>query len=317
MEGRSAGARRSSLLVRAAGGKAPRPPRRAGIGDDRGVDLPEQPSVGRRPVSAAETVAAQRAWWDAEASAYRAEHGAFLGDGRPGSDLVWGPEGLREADAGLLGELSGRTVLEIGAGAAQCARWVAGRGARVVATDLSLGMLREGRAAQRGAGAGGEGEEAAPAVPLLQCDARVLPFAADSFDVVFTSYGALPFVADADAVLAEAARVLRPGGRFAASVPHPVRWALPDVPGPQGLTATHSYFDRRPYVEADEHGRVTYAEHHRTVGDWVRLLRAAGLVVADLVEPPWLAGDAVWGGWSRLRGELLPGTLVLVADLPA
>ncbi|WP_432545144.1 class I SAM-dependent methyltransferase [Kineococcus sp. SYSU DK002] len=265
-----------------------------------------QPSVGRRGVGAAETVAAQRAWWDAEAAGYRREHGAFLGDDRTGSDLVWGPDGLREADAGLLGDLAGRTVLEFGAGAAQCARWVAGRGARVVATDLSLGMLREGAA-----------EAAAAGVPLAQCDARVLPFADRSFDVAFTSYGALPFVADADRVLAEVARVLRPGGRLAASVPHPVRWALPDVPGPEGLTATHSYFDRRAYVEADEHGTVTYAEHHRTVGDWVRLLVGAGFTVRDLVEPEWASGDAVWGGWSRLRGELLPGTLVLVADRPA
>nr|WP_245885181.1 class I SAM-dependent methyltransferase [Kineococcus rhizosphaerae] len=256
-------------------------------------------------MSAAETVAAQRSWWDAEAAQYRREHGAFLGDDRTGSDLVWGPDGLREAEAVLLGDLDGATVLEVGAGAAQCARWVAGRGARVVATDLSLGMLREGLAPARAAG-----------VPLAQCDARVLPFADASFDVVFTSYGALPFVADADRVLAEAARVLRPGGRFAASVPHPVRWAFPDVPGPEGLRATHSYFDRRAYVEADEHGTVTYAEHHRTVGDWVRLLVAAGFVVRDLVEPAWRSGDAEWGGWSRLRGELLPGTLVLVADRP-
>lgn len=276
--------------------------------DDHGVStehLPEQPSVGRRAVGAAETVAAQRRWWDAEAGGYRHEHGAFLGDDRAGSDLVWGPDGLREEDAGLLGDLTGATVLEIGAGAAQCARWVAARAARVVATDLSLGMLREGADAARGAG-----------VPLAQCDARVLPFAPAAFDVVFTSYGALPFVADADRVLAEAARVLRPGGRFVASVPHPVRWALPDVPGPEGLTATHSYFDRRAYVEADELGTVTYAEHHRTVGDWVRLLVGSGFVVRDLVEPEWGSGEAEWGGWSRLRGELLPGTLVLVADLP-
>jgi len=270
------------------------------------VDLPQdQPSVGRRAVTAAETVAAQRHWWDAEAHEYRLEHGTFLGDDRDGSDLVWGPDGLRESTAGLLGDLDGRVVLEIGAGAAQCARWVAGRGARVIATDLSLGMLREGATAAERAG-----------VPLAQADARVLPFGVDCFDVVFTSYGALPFVADADTVLAEAARVLRPGGRFVASVPHPIRWALPDVPGPEGLTAHHSYFDRRAYVEADEHGTVTYAEHHRTVGDWVRLLVTTGFVVRDLVEPEWDSGDAVWGGWSRLRGELLPGTLVLVADLP-
>ncbi|WP_373694868.1 class I SAM-dependent methyltransferase [Kineococcus terrestris] len=280
-----------------------------------GEPLP-QPSVGRRAVGAGETARAQRAWWDAEAADYRAEHGAFLGDGRPGSDFVWGPDGLREADAGLLGDVAGRDVLEVGAGAGQCARWLAGRGARVVATDLSLQMLRQGAAVQEAAAReAGTGPAVSP-VPLVQCDARALPFGDAVFDVVCTSYGALPFVADAGRVLAEAARVLRPGGRFAASVPHPVRWALPDVPGPEGLTAVHSYFDRRPYVEADEAGRVSYAEHHRTVGDWVRLLVGAGLVVVDLVEPEWASGEAVWGGWSRLRGELLPGTLVLVADRP-
>jgi len=269
---------------------------------------PDQPSVGRRPVGATDTVRAQRTWWDAEAAGYRSEHGTFLGDDRPGSDLVWGPEGWREADAGLLGDVAGLRVLEVGAGGAQCARWLATRGAAVVATDLSLGMLREGAALEdrRAAADGGS-----PRTPLLQCDARVLPFADAAFDLVVTSYGALPFVADADRVLAEAARVLRPGGRFVGSVPHPLRWALPDVPGPEGLTVTHSYFDRRPYVETEEDGRVRYVEHHRTVGDWVRLARGAGFTVEDLAEPEWHAGEAVWGGWSRLRGELVPGTLVL------
>jgi len=264
--------------------------------------LPDQPSVGRRPVGAGDTVRAQRTWWDAEAAGYRSEHGSFLGDDRPDSDLVWGPEGWREADAGLLGDVAGLDVLEVGAGGAQCARWLAGRGARVVATDLSLGMLRQGAALEDGRGL---------RTPLVQCDARVLPFADAAFDLVVTSYGALPFVADADRVLAEAARVLRPRGRFVGSVPHPLRWALPDVPGPEGLTVRHSYFDRRPYVETGDDGAVRYVEHHRTTGDWVRLAVAAGFAVEDLAEPQWHAGDAVWGGWSRLRGELVPGTLVL------
>ena len=57
---------------------------------------------------------------------------------------MWGPEGLREADAGLLGGIRGKRLLEIGAGAAQCSRYAARQGASVVATDISGGMLRQG-----------------------------------------------------------------------------------------------------------------------------------------------------------------------------
>ena len=64
----------------------------------------------------------------------------------------------------------------------------------------------------------------------------------------------------------------------------------------------------------DEAGRVTYAEHHRTLGDRVADLVAAGFVLQRLVEPEWPAGaEHVWGGWSPLRGRLLPGTVILVA----
>ncbi len=158
--------------------------------------------------------------------------------------------------------------------------------------------------------------EAAP-LPLAQCDALALPFADASFDRVFTAYGAVPFVADSAALMAEAARVLRPGGVLAFSTSHPVRWAFPDDPGTAGLTLTQSYFDTTPYVEADEHGRATYVEHHRTLGERVREIRAAGLVLEDIVEPPWPARTTqVWGGWSPLRGRLIPGTAIFVATKP-
>ena len=64
----------------------------------------------------------------------------------------------------------------------------------------------------------------------------------------------MPFVADSAGVMREVARVLRPGGRFVFSTTHPMRWAFPDDPGPQGLVASSSYFDRTPYVEEDDTG---------------------------------------------------------------
>lgn len=243
--------------------------------------------------------AAARGWWDAHAAEYLDEHGAFLGGA-----FRWGPEGLTEEEAGLLGDVRGAHVLEVGAGAAQCSRWLAARGARAVATDVSGAMLRASRH---------DGGPAAPTVPVLQADARSLPFAAASFDVVFTSYGAIPFVPDAARVHAEAARVLRPGGRWVFSVTHPVRWAFPDDPSARGLTADRSYFDRCPYAEEDDTGRVVYAEYHRTLGDHVREIAAAGLRLRDVVEPEWPAWNTqTWGGWSPERGARLPGTAVFV-----
>jgi SAM-dependent methyltransferase len=258
--------------------------------------------AGFAPATAGDSARANRAWWDGAAADYLRDHETDLG-GR----LVWGPEGLDEARAHLLGDVAGRDVLEVGCGAGQCAAWLAGRGARVVAVDLSAGMLHRA-------------EPVPPAAPgrraLVQADVRELPVAPAAFDVAFSAYGALPFVADPGRVLAGVAAALRPGGRWVFSVTHPFRWSFPDDPGPRGLTVGFSYFDRTPYVEKAPDGRLTYAEHHRTVGDWVRLLVAAGFVLDDVVEPEWpdeLERD--WGGWSRLRGQQIPGTAVFVTHL--
>lgn len=268
------------------------------------TSLESAPSVARAEVGAGEAVRANRAWWDDNAADYYAEHGAFLGD----AELVWGPEGWRESELGLLGSLAGRDVLEVGAGAAQGARYVAGLGARVVASDVSGGML----AAARRIDAGRDG-----AVPLVQCDGCVLPFADACVDVVFTAYGVLPFVADGGAFFAEAARVLRPGGRLVAAEPHPIRWCFPDVPGHEGLTAVTPYWDRRAYTERDARGTLTYAETHPTIETRVAQIVAAGLALEQLREPRWPSHNPqTWGGWSPLRGEYLPGTIIWVAVRP-
>ncbi|AJC59110.1 SAM-dependent methyltransferase [Streptomyces sp. 769] len=266
--------------------------------------MDNEPEATRRDASDAESSRASRGWWDRNADEYQREHGAFLGDDR----FVWGPEGLDEADAALLGpaaELKGRRVLEIGAGAAQCSRWLAAQGAFPVALDLSHRQLQH---ALRIAGGTADGP-----VDLVEADAGALPFRDDSFDLACSAYGALPFVAEPVQVLREVRRVLRPGGRFVFSVTHPIRWAFPDEPGPEGLSVAASYFDRTPYVEQDESGRAVYVEHHRTLGDRVRDVVAAGFRLVDLVEPEWPEWNTQeWGGWSPLRGHLIPGTAIFV-----
>jgi len=259
----------------------------------------------RAPMDRAGSRRASRRWWDADAATYQAEHGQFLGD----ADFVWCPEGLREADAGLLGEVAGRRVLEVGCGAASCTRWLTGRGAYAVGVDLSSGMLAQARLASDRSGL---------TPPLALADAESLPFRTDSFDLACSAFGAVPFVADSALVMREVARVLRPGGRWVFAVTHPMRWVFLDDPGEPGLVAVHSYFDRTPYVERDERGVPSYVEHHRTLGDRVRELVAAGLVLRDLVEPEWPDGhDRIWGQWSPLRGRIFPGTAIFVADKPA
>lgn len=259
--------------------------------------------MGRRTVDSTATVRANRAWWDRDADAYHREHGRFLG----AANFVWCPEDLREADARLLGDVRGKRILEVGCGAAMCSRWLIGEGANVVGFDLSAGMLRHARALTDETGVG---------VPLVQADAQHLPFRDAAFDVAFTAFGAVPFVADSAAVMREVARVIKPGGRWVFATTHPIRWSFPDDPGPDGLRATMPYWDRTPYVEFAADGTPTYVEHHRTLGDRVRELAAAGFRLVDFVEPEWPAGHTEeWGQWSPLRGAILPGTAIYVCEL--
>lgn len=232
---------------------------------------------------------ANRQFWDSDADKYHAAHEEHL------SSFYWCPEMLHEEQAQLLGDVSTSTVLELGCGSAPCTAWLQGRARFATGFDISRGMLAH---APRG-------------LPLVQADVLALPYTNDSFDVVFSAFGALPFIASIDQALAEVHRVLKPGGRFVFSTNHPMRWIFPDDPA--NLTAELPYFDRA-YIESDAVGNLTYAEFHRTVGDWLRALQTrGGFLIEDILEPEWPEDlDLTWGQWSRERGEIFPGTIIFV-----
>src|SRR6476469_3574372 len=231
---------------------------------------PQSVSVERRAVTEDESRRANGPDWDRYADEYQATHGEFLGD----AGFVWGPEGQTEDELGVLGDVRGLDVLEVGSGAGQCSRWVAAQGGRPVGLDLSWRQLQHSRRIDL---------ETGTAVPSVLGTATHLPFRDASFDVVFSSFGALQFVSEIDRAVGEAARVLRPGGRFAFSITHPTRWMFPADPGEEGLVASQSYWDRTPYFEVDDlAGTFAYVEHHRTLGDWFALLAGAGFALIRL-----------------------------------
>ena len=220
--------------------------------------------------------------------------------------FLWGPEGVREDDLHALGEVDGRDVLEIGCGAGQCSRWVLVHGGRPVGIDVSMRQLQHSRRID---------EEHGVVVPTLCAsaagDAVRRRDASTSSSRPSARCSSSP---TRDALVADVARVLRPGGVFAFSITHPTRWMFPDDPGEEGLLASQSYWDRTPYVEVDDvTGETRYVEHHRTLGDWVGALARCGFRITDLHEPEWPADhDRTWGGWSRVRGMLTPGSAVFV-----
>lgn len=260
------------------------------------------PSEFRR-VSDDEAQRANRWDWDAEADGYQEEHGAFLGD----ANFVWSPEGLDEAAARLLGDVAGLRTLDLGCGAGQCARWLRTQGAVAVGVDLSFRQLQHARRLD---------DETSIGVPTVCGTAARLPFADDSFDVVSSAFGALPFLVDVAGALREVARVLRLDGRCVFSVVHPVRRMFPDDPTEAGMAITRSYYDRAAYVETGPDGRPTYVEPHHTIGDWVEAIATAGLTLDRFVEPQWPPDHTrVWGGWGPIRASLLPGTAIFATRL--
>ena len=98
---------------------------------------------------------------------------------------------------------AGERALDLACGTGDIAYRLAGSGAQVCGLDITPRMLQLARA------------KTTPArCRWTAGDMTALPFADGSFDVVTTGYG-LRNVPDLDAAVAEIARVLRPGGRFA------------------------------------------------------------------------------------------------------
>lgn len=173
----------------------------------------------------------------------------------------------RPAVLALLGDLSGRRILDAGCGSGPLAAELVARGADVFGLDGSPAMVELAR------------RRLGEVVPLTVHDlAEPLPYEDESFDDVVASL-VLHYLQDWEGPLAEIRRVLKPGGRLVASINHPfVR---------QFNEPTEDYFATREYGEDVElNGRTTTLTFwHRPLREVVRAVSDAGLVLRVLDEP--------------------------------
>ena len=184
----------------------------------------------------------------------------------PGHDSYWyyAPSFFEE----MVPEPGGRT-LEIGCGEGRVARDLALRGHRVIALDVSPSLIEYARRAD-------------PETRYLLADAAALPLADGSVDLV-VAYNSLMDVDDMPAAVAEAARVLRQGGRLCISVTHPVGDAGAFQSDDQGapFVIERSYLGKRRFEGTFERDglRMTFRGWSYPLEDYARALEAAGLLI--------------------------------------
>lgn len=185
-------------------------------------------------------------------------------------DIRWGLFGVPEADLGVLGDVAGRDVLELGCGSAYFSARLVRAGARPVAVDLTPAQLQTARRCQQQFGV---------SFPLVEADAEDVPLPSASFDLVVSEHGAGVWCRP-DAWVGEAARVLRPGGRLVFLV-NSVLSALcvPAEGGVAGEQLLRGLRGLSPIVWPG--GGV---EHHLSHGEWIGVLRRNGFEVEALHE---------------------------------
>jgi len=185
------------------------------------------------------------------------------------TEILWGLWHVPDSELGVLGDVAGLDIVELGCGTAYMSAVFARLGARPVGVDVTPAQLDTARRCMA---------ETGIEFPLVEADAGDTGLPAESFDLAFSEYGASIWV-DPDRWIAEAARLLRPGGRLVFMC---------------GSTLAQLCFDVEQEAVADrllneQFGlrRIEWpdgVEFHVPHGEQIRILRRHGFVVESLVE---------------------------------
>lgn len=194
------------------------------------------------------------------------------------------------------------SILDVGCGEGQISRLV--DAGRVVGVDPTWAQLVVAR--ERGGGPS-----------YARGTANALPIADRSFDAVVACL-VFEHIVDVDGAIAEVARVLKPGGRFAFFLNHP----LLQTPNSgwiddQILDPPEQYWRIGPYLEEDETmeevvNGVFLPFHHRPLSRYVNAMTGCGLTIVHMLEPAPPPGFLAQAAEYQAAASI-PRLLLLVA----
>lgn len=183
---------------------------------------------------------------------------------------------------GLMGEVTGKRILDLGCGEGGYARELTRRGAQVTAVDCSEKAVAHARRLAA--------EEKLAITHLVRNSNDLFGLPDASFDVVLCSM-MLMDCEDLEGTLREAARVLRPEGRLFASVLHPCFDGNHESGiGRQGTgidrqVVVKNYLEPRTWEAPLWGGTTPVIWRHRTLEEYVKAFVKCGLTLVDLSEP--------------------------------
>ena len=218
----------------------------------------------------------------------------FPGDSDLPTDTVtWGPDIGDESALRMLGTPAGRKFLVLGLGRGHAAVALAAAGAKVIAIDPDLSAIDATRRLA---------DAAEVKVEIHHGDLAEIPFLrADSIDAALSVYE-LGRIDDLDRVLRQVNRVLRTGGTFTASLPHPA-WGMVEhnAFGPPRLIRT--------YGDSTAQAIDGVTLHLRSIGEVVASFQRANFRIDHVLEPMGRP-ERPDSYWSEVMA-LVPATLIV------
>ena len=186
-------------------------------------------------------------------------------------EVDWGIWHVPESELHALPDVTGKDVVELGCGTGYVGAWLKKLGAaRVVGVDPTPAQLQTARRCNERFGLGLE---------FVEAFAEDVPLPDAAFDLAVSEYGASIW-ADPGRWIPEAARLLRPGGELVFLRNSTLAiLCSPDEDLPTTETLQRPQFGMYRFQWPGEG-----VEYHLPHGEWIRLLRANGFEILDLIE---------------------------------